>query len=416
MRSVIWLVLLFAVAVVAALTLGDNDGLVSFYWAGWRLDLSLNFFVLAALGSGFAVVSAIHAVDALIGLPRRARQWRALRVERAAQAALREAQAEYFAGRYTRAEKAARRAISLGEEAPDLPSDPAFARLAQLLAAASLHRLQDRPRRDQALRQALVPERGGGQTHLALDEGARLLATEWALDDRDGTRAEALLAELAPGAARRTQALRLKLQAARLQRRPMEALHTARLLANHQAFSATAAQSLLRSLAAEALDEAHDAEQLRRVWQRLEPSDQRDPFVAARAARRAAMLDAPEDARQWLRPLWDRLEAQGADGRAQIAAALFDAVDGIGPDWLPRLEAAQRAYPADGAVQAAVGAALAARSLWGKARRPLEQAARDSTVQARTRRLAWRALAALAREEGDEARATDCDRAAASVD
>ena len=30
MRTIIWLVLLFVVAVVAALTLGDNDGLASF--------------------------------------------------------------------------------------------------------------------------------------------------------------------------------------------------------------------------------------------------------------------------------------------------------------------------------------------------------------------------------------------------
>ena len=82
-----------------------------------------------------------------------------------------------------------------------------------------------------------------------MDDGARLLAAEWALDDRDGPRAEALLAELQPGVARRTLALRLKLQAARLERRPMDALHTARLLANHQAFSSTAAQGLLRSLA-----------------------------------------------------------------------------------------------------------------------------------------------------------------------
>ena len=45
MRSIIWLVLLCAVAVVAATTFGRNDGLVSLYWGGWRLDLSLNLFL-----------------------------------------------------------------------------------------------------------------------------------------------------------------------------------------------------------------------------------------------------------------------------------------------------------------------------------------------------------------------------------
>ena len=35
---------------VAALTLGSNDGLASFYWGGWRLDLSLNLFVIGVVG------------------------------------------------------------------------------------------------------------------------------------------------------------------------------------------------------------------------------------------------------------------------------------------------------------------------------------------------------------------------------
>ena len=414
MRNVVWLVLLFVVAVVAALTLGDNNGMASFYWGGWRVDLSLNFFILAALGIGFALMTAVQAVGALIGLPERAREWRLLRLERAAQAALREALAEYFGGRYGRAHKAAQRAITIQDDRHDPGDDHEFRTLAQLLAAGSLHRLQDRGRRDELLRLALRPSRRG--TSQAVDDGARLLAAEWALDDSDGPRAEALLAELQPGVARRTQALRLKLQAARLDRRPMDALHTARLLANHQAFSSTAAQGLLRSLAIEALESVHDADQLRRAWQQFDVADQRDPFVAARAARRAAQMQAAEDGRAWLRPLWDRLDSLGPDGRAEVALALVDVVAGLGTDWLARIEAAQRAYPTEPAVQAAVGAVLAERQLWGKARRPLELAAQDGRLQARARRQAWRVLARLAIEEGDDARALDCLRQAAAQD
>lgn len=414
MRNVVWLVLLFVVAVVAALTLGDNAGMASFYWDGWRVDFSLNFFILAALATGFALMTAVQAVNALIGLPARAREWRLLRLERAAQAALREALSEYFSGRYSRSHKAAQRAVAIQDERQDAGDDHEFRTLAHLLAAGSLHRLQDRSRRDAVLHLALRPGRRGANQ--AVDDGARLLAAEWALDDRDGPRAESLLAELQPGVARRTQALRLKLQAARLELRPMDALHTARLLANHQAFSSTAAQGLLRSLAIEALESAHDADQLRRAWQAFDVADQRDPFVAARAARRSGQLLAAEDGRAWLRPLWDRLDTLGADGRAEVALALVDTVPGLGTDWLSRVEAAQRAYPSEAAVQAAVGAVLAERQLWGKARRPLELAARDPQLQARARRQAWRTLARLATEERDDARALDCLRQAAAQD
>ena len=414
MRAVIWLVLLFAVAVVAALTLGDNTGLASFYWNGWRLDLSLNFFLLVAIASGFAVLTASQAISSLLGLPARAREWRGLRLERAAQAALREAQGEYFGGRYSRAHKAAQRAIGLHQDVGVLAADHEFHMLATLLAAGSLHRLQDRSRRDELLQQALRNGRRAGGS--AVDDGARLLAAEWALDDGDGPRAETLLAELQPGVARRTQALRLKLRAARLDRRPQDALQTARLLSNHQAFSQTAAQGLLRSLAIEALDVVHDADQLRRAWQRFDLADQRDPFVAARAARRAAAFGVPEEGRAWLRPLWDRLDTLGSDGRAEVALALADAAAGLSLDWLARVETAQRSHPTEPAVQAAVGAVLVDRQLWGKARRPLELAAQDHRLASRARRQAWRSLAQLATEEGDQARALECLTRAAVID
>ena len=414
MRGVIWLVLLFAVAVVAATTLGSNDGIVSIYWSGWRSDLSLNLFLLLLIGTCVLLVLAAQAVNALLTLPQRASEWRALRRERVAQSALREALAEYFSARYSRAHKAARRALALQQEAGELKDDAQFTVLGHLLAAGSLHRLQDRGRRD-ALMQNLLRglRKGGGH---GADDGARLLAAEWALDDRDAARAAELLAALPAGVARRTQALRLKLQAARMNRQPLEALHTARMLANHQAFTPAAAQGLLRSLAGEAIDDTHDHQQLRRLWEQFDASDRRDPFVAARAAVRAVKLDAIDEAREWLRPFWDRWGELDRDGREQIALATVTASPGIGSDWLPRLEAAVQSHGHEPAVMLAVGIAFADRQLWGKARKMLEQAAASPGLPNPGRRQAWRALAQLARDESDDARAQQCERAAAALD
>src|SRR5262247_3954855 len=93
MRGAIWLVLLFAAATVAALTLGDNKALVSFFYGNQRVDVSLNLFLIGALIATFALTFVIKAIDSLITLPARAKAWRALKRERAAQAALREAMA-----------------------------------------------------------------------------------------------------------------------------------------------------------------------------------------------------------------------------------------------------------------------------------------------------------------------------------
>lgn len=414
MRSIIWLVLLCVVAVVAATTLGSNDGLVTIYWAGWRTELSLNLFLILLLASCAVLLSAAQAFRSLLTLPERASEWRALRRERAAQAALREALAEYFSARYSRAHKAAMRALTLRQDTPQLRADVEFGVLAQLLAAGSLHRLQDRPRRDTVM-QALFHgvRRGGGH---GVEDGARLLAAEWAIDDRDAARAAELLDQLPAGVARRTQALRLKLKASRLARQPLQALHTARLLAKHQGFTPVAARGLLRSLAGEAIDDCHDLQQLQRLWQQLEPADRRDAAVAARAAMRAVALGATADARQWLQPFWDRLAELDRDDREAVALALVDAAPGIEPDWLPRLESVLAAFGHEDAVVVAVGMAFADRQLWGKARKLMEHSADAAALPARVRRRAWRVLAQMARDSGDDVRAQACERAAAALE
>ena len=67
-------------------------------------------------------------------------------------------------------------------------------------------------------------------------------------------------------------------------------------------------------------------------------------------------------------------------------------------------------------MQAAAGAVLIERQLWGKARRPLELATHDRQLPARARRQAWRGLARLAEAEDDVLRAQACLREAASID
>lgn len=414
MRGVIWLLLLAIVAVVAATLLGRNDNLVTLYWAPWRIDLSFNLFMVALVAFVVLLHALIQTLDSLIGLPRRAREWRVARRERLAQAALREALSQYFGGRYSRAHKAAQRAVAIQTDTPELQKDQEFTVLGHLLAAGSLHRLQDRKRRDEQLAQAFELARRSLAARPA-EEGARLLAAEWALDDRDAARTLELLAELPPGVARRTQALRLKLQATRLANQPLEALKTARLLAKHQGFSPAAAQGLVRALAGEALDGGRDVDQVKRVWRELDAADRRDVQVAAHAARRLAALGAAEEARQWLRPFWERIATLSREERDTLALAFADVVDGLGPEWLPRLEAALLASPGEPALAYAVGRALVARQLWGKARQLLERAAPAADLAPQARREAWLHLAAMAEHDSDATRAAACFRAAAAA-
>jgi HemY protein len=415
MRSIVWLLVVSIVAVVAATALGANDGLVTIYWLGWRTDVSLNLFVLSLLLICLATYSLIRGLDGLLRLPERARLWRTGQRDRAAQSALREALGLYLAGRYTRSHRAAQRAVTIQADTPDLSPDAEFTALAHLLSAGSLHRLQDRPRRDEHLQRALDIGRLTRKPR-ATEEGARLLSAECAIEDRDASRALRDLAELPPGVARRTQALRLRLNATRLARQPMEALRTARLLAKHQGFTQDAAEGLLRTLASEALSTARDADQLRQLWLQLDAHDRLDPIIAARAATRMSELGDAAQARQWLTPLWDGIEQRDIESSNALAHALRRCLVGLEAEWLPRLDRVSAAALRNPALGLTVGLALAERQLWGKARSLLLSAANDAQLDGASRRQAWIALAKLAEQEQRTDEAARHWRAAALTD
>jgi len=200
-------------------------------------------------------------------------------------------------------------------------------------------------------------------------------------------------------------ALRIKLKAARLAGRTGDALETARLLAKHRAFSATAAQGILRSLATNLLDGAHDAAQLQQLWTALEPTERNMPELAIHAAQRLAALGGePSQVRAWLLPAWERLvELPHALPDAQalkLVRTLEASLDSLDAAWLARIEAAQQANPRDSRLQYLAGVACLRRGLWGKAQQLLTQAV-TQLHDASLRASAWCHLATLAEQRGD---------------
>jgi HemY protein len=272
------------------------------------------------------------------------------------------------------------------------------------VAAESAHALQDRPLREQHLAQAL--EQPGQRQTVETREGIELRAARWALDDRQPDDALRRLAGLPQGVGRRTLALRLRLRAARLAHRTADALETARLLAKHRAFSSPAAQSILRGLALELLQAAHDPQQVQQAWAQLDPSERALPEVDVHAAARLLQLGGDAAlARQWASPAWEQMvQSQVSlpeDLQVRLVQTLersMDALDGV---WLARLEAGLLARPRDAKLQYIAGMACLQRQLWGKAQQLLSQAVlglQDPGLQRR----AWKALAQLAEERGDQ--------------
>lgn len=417
MRAALWLLALFGVAVAIALFAGNNQGSVTLFWPPYRVDLSLNL-VLLLLVAGFVFLhAALRALSALFDLPRQALRWRNQQKERAMHALLVDALADLLAGRFLRARKSAEAALaqehSLAAAGERIGHAAQLRGLSHLLVAESAQSLQDKAGREQHLQLAL--EQATGRETQALREGALMRAARWALDERDAPAASAWLAELPLGAARRTLALRMKLKAARLERHTPEALETARLLAKHRAFSPAAAQSIVRGLATDLLNDAYDMAQLQRAWDTLDPAERAMPELAIHAARRITALNGDAElARQWLTPVWDQYESLPDSVKVRLVRALEDGLESIDGAWLARFEAAHKANPRDAMLQYLAGMACLKRQLWGKAQQLLTQAALG-LKDAQLHRQAWRSLAALAEERGDTQTAAQAWKRAASA-
>ncbi len=412
MRALLWFLALFGLAAGAALLAGNNQGSVTLFWAPYRVDLSLNL-VLALLALGFVLLHlALRGLSVLFAMPRQAQRWRLQQRERAMHAAVLDALTHQQAGRFLRARKAAEAALQQ-EEALAGAGHPVqhagkLRATAHLVAAESAHALQDRVTRETHLRQ-LLQDTATRETQ-ETREGVQLRAARWALADRDPQAALQWLDEMPQGAARRTLALRARLKATRLARQTLPALETARLLAKHRAFSPEVAQLILKGLALELIQGAHDPVQLQRAWAQLEPAERAIADVAICAGQRLAELQGDVAlSRQWLLPVWeDLLRAPHLQEQTGVLVKLIHALEeGFGAEagasdlhWLERIEAAQRQHPQSAELQYLAGIACLRHQLWGKAQQLLAQA-QARLADKGLQRNAWRALAALAEQRGD---------------
>lgn len=415
MRAAFWLLALFVVAVAVALVAGNNQAVVTVFWPPHRIDVSFNLMVLLLAGFFLLLYVALRALSAVVSLPLEARRWRAQQKERAMYGALMDALAHQLAGRYIRATKSARIALaqekSLGLIAAQSGQITGFSvgrsnqlqSLAHLLVAESAQSLQNKALRDQHLQLAL--QSSAPRNAQEVRDGVQLRAARWALDDRDPAASLDWLTQLPLGAARRTLALRLKLKAARQLRQTVQALDTARLLAKHRAFSPVAAQSIVRGLALELLNDAHDPAQLQQAWLSLDDHERSMPELVVHAAARLTALHGDVAlARTWLLQVWDRTMEPRSDIsdslRIKMITVLESGFGSLDAAWLARIEAAQLGRPRDANLQYLAGMAYLSRQLWGKARQLLSQSAlglQDATLH----RNAWRALAVLAEQRED---------------
>lgn len=382
-RGLLWLALLFVVAVALA-TVGRFDaGQVLLVYPPYRVDVSLNLFVVGVVVAFLLLYAILRFVRNVVTMPRRVAAYRARARKEKAHSALRDAIGNLYAGRFSRAEKAAR----------DSLADDNNKGAAGLIAANAAHRLHEYARRDDWLTQVDDPE---------LQE-ARLMATaDMRADGRDADGALAALTEMRSQGGRRIHAQQIALRAQQQLKNWSEVLKLVKTLEKREALHPAVAVRL-RQLAAENLlrDRRHNADALLELWHALSPIERHSPRLADCAAELLIALERQADARK----IVEEALAQNWDARL-----LRRYPDTAGDDALPliqKAEAWRKERPEDGDLLFALGRLCLKQQLWGKAQSFLEAALKSANASNNEplKIRSHRALARLYEELGDAGKA-----------
>jgi HemY protein len=366
MRIFLSLVILFAAAIGLAVGARFNPGNVVFFYPPYRIDLSLNLFIVLAALLFIVLFTVINALRSAQQMPQRVAAYRRDKREREGNRALREALKALFEGRFGHAEKAAARAAE----------SPENAGLASLIGARAAHRMGQTDRRDTWL--AKVGDDAPLKT-------ARLMTVmELAVDSQQHDNALAAVRELNASGTRHIQALRLALKANQRARNWPEVLRLVRLLDKRNALH-PALSRRLSELAYDDLlsNQAPDAESIRRIWASVPAEDRVRPFVAERAAKAFNATGLHDEARtvveKALATEWDDrlVRAYRNSAAAEGSAALLAQIE--------RCEEWVAARPSDPELALTLGSLCLRQKLWGKAQRYLDQALSDTTDSAAVR-------------------------------
>jgi HemY protein len=360
MRVFLWLLALMAAAIGIAVTARYNPGNVVLFYPPYRMDLSLNFFVVLQVLLFVLLYAVVRAVRATASMPARVAEYRQRKRERDGNKGLRDALKALFEGRFGHAEKAALRAAELPENAG----------VAALIGARAAHRMRQNARRDQWL--ARIADDATMKT-------ARLMTmTELLVDDHQPEAALAAVRELNASGTRHIHALQWSLKAEQQAKNWPEVLRLVRSLDKHRALH-PALSARLRELAYEDLlsNKSHDAESIMRVWATIPTADRIKPYVACRAATALNARGLHDEARQVaeeaLKANWDeRVVRSYRDAAAPAGSAALLAQ-------IEHCEAWLQERPTDAELALTLGSLCLKQKLWGKAQRYLEQALSDAS-------------------------------------
>ena len=353
MRGLFWVLALAGLAVAAALGARLNDGYLLLVVPPWRVEVSLNLFIIALLGLFLAFYAALRILAATFGLPQRVRDYRARRQRDQAGFVFQDAVRLLFEGRFGQAMKKAAEAHGNGT-APGLSA---------LIAARAAQRMREPEKQQYWLEHA--------KTDDPRTEAATLmLEAEMANEERRFADALVALGRLQGKLGRHIAALRLELRARQGSGDWEGVLKLVRQLAKRDALPAEVVREIrtqahLSGIARRRSDRGQLAAYLRDI-----PEEERGRRVVLAAARALAAIEADADTQKLIETALE--QGDGDNWQPELAAIYGRLTGGDQTARIARAEAWLRQHPDDGVLLMALGRMCQRQRLWGKAQSYLE--------------------------------------------
>jgi HemY protein len=369
MRSLVWLLALFAAAVAVTL-LSHNDGYVSFVHPPYRMEMSLTMFAFTLVALFIAAHWLLQLVSSAIQLPRYVRAFRAERAQSKGRLAMQEALVAFFEGRYAAAEKAAVKAMELGDNSG----------LNSIIAARAANELREFERRDAYLSEAEGKTVG--------EQTMRLMAkAEFQLDQKQPQSALSSLKELNDSGIRKhIGALSLELRAQQQSRNWDAVLDVANQLEKRNAINSTLSSKMRQQAWLEKIKAcAQDGAMLRTVLKQMPDEFKQRNKVAVEAAKAFKQLGECSVARSLL------TDSLNKEWSSELVAMYGDCLEGSVVTQIDQAERWLNTHHDDADLLLALGKLCLHQELWGKAQSYL-----DASLSVRPSREAYTTLAKLA--------------------
>ena len=293
MRILFWLIALFGLAVGLAMFARLNTGYALLFFPPWRMELSLNAFVLLFALLVLGGYGLVKLVDWLLSMPRNVRRYKAAKRVNDARRYRREAITALIEGRYHKSV----RAIKVAREAED---EREMQLIDTLIAARAAHFGRDFEARDNYIEQARVAS--GGRS-LALD----MLEAEMMYEQYRNREALVALQRVYAQSPKLTAALKLELKIRQQDNHPARVIELTDMLEKSDALDPSHAARIRNQARLNQLKlDPMDASELERWWHGLRKDEKLLPKLAAAAARQFIRVGVGERAESIL---VDALEA-----------------------------------------------------------------------------------------------------------